>query len=467
MAESNRIRPRTLVVVGLLLAAVAAAAVLLGSEEVQKEAKLRTAEIVGEVAAEVLERATETNQIEIRARRIHDLVYQATGVANTQLIATDDGHVVFDTGVVVQGAKHRRLLDAVIPEAPITHVILSHSHQDHVGGAQFWLEDDTEIVAHREFPEEQRYLKELEDFLWRRNRLLFPWIPESPPKGNFMEYGNVVPTMLVDDGDLYRFEQGGVRFEVLPTPGAEGADNVCLWLPDQKILLSGDFFGPLFPQFPNVFTMRGEKVRKPIEYIASLERIIALEPEMIVPSHFDPVSGRDVILASMIRMRDAVQYVHDETVAGMNAGRSVYELMETIELPEHLQLTQGHGRVSWAVRSIWEYYATWFQFESTTELYPVPRSAIFADLGRLAGTGALVEQARRETAAGRPVHALHFLDVALGAEPTHREGLAARREALQTLLDDAEAGLRNSYEMKWLEHRLEVTDQALAAHPAS
>ena len=209
--------------------------------------------------------------------------------------------------------------------------------------------------------------------------------------------------------------------------------------------------------------MRGEKVRKPIEYVKTLDRLIALEPEMVVPSHYDPVTGKDAIVASLTRIRDAVQYVHDETVRGMNEGKTVWQLMEQVRLPEHLTLTQGHGRVSWAVRSIWEYYATWFQMESTTDLYHVPRTAIHEELGRIAGTDSLVEAARKHTAAGRPLEALHFLDIALGGEPTHRNGHAARRDALQMLLDDAEAGFRNTYEIKWLQHRIELSEQILQA----
>ena len=67
----------------------------------------------------------------------------------------------------------------------------------------------------------------------------------------------------------------------------------------------------------------------------------------------------------------SADYVHDATIAGMNAGKTVYQLMEEIALPPELALSQAHGRVSWAVKSIWEYYATWFHFDSTTELYSI------------------------------------------------------------------------------------------------
>ena len=93
--------------------------------------------------------------------------------------------------------------------------------------------------------------------------------------------------------------------------------------------------------------------------------------------------GGDKIARDMRKIRDAVQYVHDETVAGMNSGFSVEELMSSVALPQELSLSQSHGKVSWAVKSIWEYYATWFHFDRTSELYPTSQRAILADIAEL------------------------------------------------------------------------------------
>ena len=60
-------------------------------------------------------------------------------------------------------------------------------------------------------------------------------------------------------------------------------------------------------------------------YVHALDRLIALEPEMILPAHFDRVEGQACLHKSLTVMRDGVQYVYDETVAGMNAGKSVFE----------------------------------------------------------------------------------------------------------------------------------------------
>ena len=86
-------------------------------------------------------------------------------------------------------------------------------------------------------------------------------IPETPRTLPGMDFRGLIPDIRVDNDIPYTFNLGGRRFEVHATPGAEGADNVVLWLPDDKVLLTGDFFGPQFPQFPNLFTMRGEKMR--------------------------------------------------------------------------------------------------------------------------------------------------------------------------------------------------------------
>ena len=66
-----------------------------------------------------------------------------------------------------------------------------------------------------------------------------------------MNFRGLTPDVLVDNDQPYRFSLGGRDFEVLAVPGAEGADNLVLWLPQDRILLSGDFFGAVsaIPQY--------------------------------------------------------------------------------------------------------------------------------------------------------------------------------------------------------------------------
>ena len=147
----------------------------------------------------------------------------------------------------------------------------------------------------------------------------------------------------------------------------------------------------------------------------------------------------------------------------MNEGKSVYELMQSIKLPPELDLVQNHGKVDWAVKSIWEYYATWFHFDSTTELYPVPAREVYPDIGAAAGEEALLSLGQSYLDRGEAVKALHTVEVALATWPDHPAALALRERALQQLLAASEQGLRNDYEIYWLKARLADTRSRLAA----
>ena len=194
---------------------------------------------------------------------------------------------------------------------------------------------------------------------------------------------------------------GGRDLELLWTPGGETTDALAVWVPDDRVVFTGNLFGPLFGHVPNLVTIRGDRYRDPILYIEAADAILALRPEKLVTGHFDPIEGADRIAEELTAMRDAMQWVHDRTVEGMEAGKDVYTLMRDVTVPEHLDVGEGYGRTAWNVRAIWEMYAGWFYHRSTTELYPVAPTAVFADLVSAAGAEKLVDAARARLAAGR------------------------------------------------------------------
>ena len=403
--------------------------------------------------------AAELITLPIEVDEVAPGVFRASGVGNTFVITTAEGNVIFDTGLVIQASEQIRQLKAALGDFEPVKIVLSHSHADHVGGTRLWSGENTELIAHEEFEEEQRYLTELNPYLHQRNRTLFPWIPETPRTLPGMDFRGLIPDIRVDNDIPYTFTLGGRRFEVHATPGAEGADNVVLWLPDDKVLLTGDFFGPQFPQFPNLFTMRGEKMRKPVEYMNSIDHLLNLEIETLLPSHLEPVRGANEIRAGMIKIREAVDFVHSTTVAGMNSGKSLSELMREIRLPERLLLSETHGKVSWAVKSIWEYYATWFHFDRTSELYATPQSAVLDDLAGIIDADAALSLVREKLQRSEPEQALLLLEIFEGfdKEPDLME---LRIEVLSQLRERATV-TGNDYELYWLDSELEKARRAL------
>ena len=219
--------------------------------------------------------------------------------------------------------------------------------------------------------------------------------------------------------------------------------------------------GPLFGHVPNLYTLRGDKIRYVQWFIDGVQRVIGLRPELLITGHGEPVKGQEEIYRQLSRIRDATQYLKDRTFEGMNAGLDLWTLMATIELPPELVIGQGHGKVPWLVRAIWEEHLGWFRFESTTELYDVPPAAVSADLVELAGgpdrVNARAEVHLRE---GRPLHALHLAEAALAAQPTCVDALRVKLQATEYLL--AQNNRENFSEVRWLEAQVGTLRSALA-----
>lgn len=385
-----------------------------------------------------------------KALQVHDAIYQAIGFGNTFLVTTPAGNVVIDTSLATVAPRHKKLLDAV-SQAEVKYILLTHAHGDHTGGVALWKQQNTQVVAQRHHAEFMHYQARLEGFYAARNAAQFgrPLPEKKPWPGNFG--AKVIPTVLFDDKHV--IELGGITLEMFHTPG-ETADHATVWIPQYKAVFVGDNY---YRSFPNLYTLRGTQPRWALDYIQSLNKIIALKPELLLPSHGLPSRGADEILRELTRSRDAIQYVHDEVVKGMNAGKDVWTLMRTIKLPKELDVGESYGKLEWSVRGIYEGYVGWFD-GNPAAMYPTPPAAVYPEVVQLAGgPAALVQLAQKHVTDGRPVEALHLLDMALTADAAYRPALELR---LKTL-DQLQARCRNTNERGWLDHAIQVTREKL------
>ena len=377
-----------------------------------------------------------------------DDIWMSPGVSNSYAVATDDGRVIVNAGLVFEGALRQKVFADVA--GPTRAVVVTQGHADHWGAVNALREDGTDVVMHANY----RY--------WRKDHELLAGF--RAPKTTFafekfsiaiMEHLKTVdpatidfsfpePTITVDR--RRELQYGGRRFELAWTPGGETTDSLVVWLPDDRILFTGNLFGPLFGHVPNLMTIRGDRYRDPLLYIESLNTVLSFAPERLITGHFDPIEGADRIAEEVTAMRDAMQAVHDRTVELMVAGADVYTAMREVRVPEHLDVGEGYGKTSWNVRAIWEMYAGWFQHRSTTELYGIAPASIAGDVVAAAGAESLIEAARGHVTGGRPVEALHLTDLILTAAPTDAAARAVALDAHQALLGDTE----NFWERAWL-----------------
>ena len=378
-----------------------------------------------------------------------DGIVMSAGWSNSYLVRTSEGRVVINTGMGFEGPLHRRAYDAV-DASPVQAVILTQGHYDHVGGIDVVRDPESEVIAQANFTVWREDNERLEAFRSRNSAFAFiDAILAAMEHARELGVGQVAqgrpePTTTVDE--RLELEVGGRRIELIATPGGETFDSMVVWLPEERTLFSGNLFGPLFGHVPNLVTIRGDRYRDALAYVSSLDVVLDLAPERLITGHFDPIEGADLIAEETRALQEAMRSVHDQTVAGMNAGADVWTLMREVQVPEHLDVGEGYGQTSWNVRAIWEHYAGWFHHRSTTELYGTHPSAVAPDLVAAAGADALVAAASAHLADGRPVEALQLTDLVLAAEPAHAAAAQVAIEAHRALLADT----GNFWESAWL-----------------
>jgi alkyl sulfatase BDS1-like metallo-beta-lactamase superfamily hydrolase len=379
---------------------------------------------------------------------IGDGIYMSKNIANSYLVTSSDGDVMINSGTHFEAPGIKARFDKV-SSGPLRVVTFTQGHPDHVGGWDWFNADEVHTIAQANHSDVREYWRNLHVFYVRRIMKLWgafmdveATAAEMPPE----------PVLTESFIDTHVFEVGGRRFELYATPGGETTDALVVWMPEHRTAFIGNLMGPFFGHVPNLYTLRGDKIRSAMSFIHSVDRVIGLQPETLINGH-DVFRGADEIEATMTKVRDATRYLRDRTIDGMNAGTDLWTLMRDVALPKELALPQVHGKVPWIVRSIWEEHVGWFRYESTTELYDVPPSAVWPDLIELAGgTAGLIERAKVHANEGRPLQALHLTDIALSRSPGDATALGVKREALQQVL--AAAGGENFSEVQWLQQEI-------------
>lgn len=380
------------------------------------------------------------------------------GLANSELIVGTDGVIIIDTMESEEAAIPVKEAFSRITEKPVKAIIYTHYHSDHTFGATVMKGDDNPDIY--SYVTTRKYLERIititRDITYKRAMRMFGnFLPEggviNDGIGPFLKYdkdktaGVLLPTKTFS-GDEINLNIAGVKLKLVHAPG-ETNDQIFVWLPEKKVLFCADNF---YKAFPNLYTIRGTAPRDVMDWVHSLDRMRSLRAEYLIPSHTRPIVGAEKIYETLTNYRDAIQFVHDQTIRGMNKGLTPDELIGVVKLPQHLAdkpyLKEYYGTVAFSVKGIFDGYLGWFG-GNPTDLRPLPPYEEAQHFALLAGgADKLLEHARKAVSQGDYEWALVLTEKLIELKPEDKEVKELRARALTELGSrEINAPARNYY----------------------
>ncbi len=232
------------------------------------------------------------------------------------------GGLVVDTLMDVGHTRQMLELYATVSAAAPQRLVNTHHNPDHCWGNQ--LLRDAEIIGHRHCV--HGMLNDLKPAVMQamlESADLPPglrWFAGDVALFDFRDV-EVTPPNRVIDGDL-TLDLGGTETQILYVGPAHTAGDVIVHLPEQRVVFAGDI---LFHQCTPIGwegTTAGWR--------AALERIVKLDPAVVVPGH-GPLADVDGVK----QFSAYLQYVFDESKGFFDQDLSAMDAAKRMDLGPH------------------------------------------------------------------------------------------------------------------------------------
>src|SRR5262249_53026843 len=343
-------------------------------------------------------------------------VAQGFDVGDIGFVSTDEGIVAIDAGTTEETARAALQSLRRVTSRPITHVILTHAHWDHIGGMGALLESNPRVIAQAAFADELRIV----------NGTGVPFKYFFGAASSRRRY-DVRPHHLGREREAVMV--GGTRFVLYPARGGETSDALLIHVPDRGALFVGDAF---MPYLGAPFLAEGSA--EGLFEVTALIR--SLQPRVLVHGH--PPLTDIFTVEALPAIEPALRELHQRVRTAVGDGRTLAEILHDNILPVSLR---EHPRAVMPYLVMRDNFVKRVYHQSTGYWKPdgegmevVAPAEWAAALDLLAGhrEDAFVRSVRALTERGDDVLALKLAHMGLVRYPTSEALVALRRRALDS-----------------------------------
>jgi len=352
---------------------------------------------------------------------------------NVTALRTSDGLVLVDTGSF-HPAQNARSFAGVRRYAVgrVHTAIYTHGHIDHAYGLPPFLREAEsngwarpEIIGHVDVAPRMRRYIETAGYNSIINTRQFSVPVDFPTSPDY-------PTVTYRDE--LRLRVGGRELELHHARG-ETDDHSWVYIPDARVLCTGDLFIWASPNAGNP-----QKVQRyASDWARALRTMAAREPQVLLPGHGVPIFGAERVRAALLDTADYLDSLYRQTLACLNQGLGVYEIIETVKPPAALAekpyLQPTYDEPEFIVRNVVRCLGGWWT-GVPSELKPAPRAQQAREIADVAGgVERLLERAAKALGAGDLKMASHWVDWAADAEPASTHVHSLRAEVYKRRVD--------------------------------
>ncbi len=245
-------------------------------------------------------------------------------VPNVGFIVGERAVLVVDTGLGPRNGAAVRAVAEKLGGARALYLVTTHVHPEHDLGAQAFPAT-TKLIR------SQDQIKDIAEFGLQLAKV---FAGRSPINAELLKDADFRKADITFDQD-YDLDLGGVTARLTALGANHTAGDTAIWIESDRVLFAGDVAMKGQPAFASPHSSLRH-------WFASLDRLAALEPTVIVPSH-GPIGDAGFISGYRAYLTD----LRDRTAAAKRAGQNVDQAVESVtaalveRFPDRVRLGQA------------------------------------------------------------------------------------------------------------------------------